>query len=125
MREIGKTVYLVIGWVGLALGAIGTLLPIMPTVPFLIVAVWAFSKSSPQLSRRILANHYVGPPLRNWLRHRAISRRVKYIATIAMAWGCGMAWWFGSPPWALTAQVAVCTLIAAYILTRPDAPPAI
>ncbi len=124
MREIGKRVYLVIGWVSLALGAIGVLLPIMPTVPFLIVAFWAFSQSSPRLSRRILANRYVGPPLRDWLRYNAIPRRAKYFATLAMTGGCLTAWWLGAPPWALGAQVGVCLLAAAYILTRPDPPAA-
>lgn len=124
MREISRAVYLGIGWLGVALGFIGTLLPVMPTVPFLLVAVWAFSKSSPQLSRRLLANRYLGPPLRNWLRYRAISRRVKYITVIAMTWGCGMAWWLGSPAWALAGQIVICIAIAAYILTRPDAPSA-
>lgn len=122
MRQLGKRIYLVIGWTALALGAIGVLLPIMPTVPFLIVAFWAFSQSSPRLSRRILANRHVGPPLRAWLRHNAIPRRAKYIATIAMAGGCILAWWMGAPRWALVLQAGICLSVAVYILTRPDPP---
>lgn len=124
MRAIGKRVYLVIGWVALALGAIGVLLPIMPTVPFLIVAFWAFSQSSPRLSRRLLANRHLGPPLRDWLRYNAIPRRAKYFATLAMAGGCVTAWWLGAPLWVLGTQAGICLLVAAYILTRPDPPPA-
>lgn len=124
MREIGKTVYLVIGWVGLALAVIGTLLPVMPTVPFLIVAFWGFSQSSPRLTRRILANPVFGPPLRDWLRYRAIPRRIKHGTTLAMALGCALGWWLGLPLWMLAVQGTICLLAAAYILTRPDPPAA-
>ena len=122
MREIRRTVYLAIGWVSLALSLIGLALPVMPTVPFVLVAFWAFSQSSPRLSRRLLANDRLGPPLRMWLRHNAISRRVKYVATLMMAGGCVFSWALGVPSWALAAQIAICTAVAAYILTRPDPP---
>ena len=122
MRDIRKTVYLAVGWVSLALGLIGALLPVMPTVPFVLVAFWAFSQSSPRLSRRLLSNPHFGPALRNWLRHNAIPRRVKYLTTLMMAGGCVMAWYLGAPLWALAAQIGICTIAAAYILTRPDPP---
>lgn len=124
MRDLGRNLYLFIGWASLALAVIGTLMPIMPTVPFLIVAFWAFSKSSPELSRRILAHPRLGPPLRDWLRHGAIPRRVRYLTALAMVWGCGLAWLLGAPAWLLGTQITVCTLVAAYVLTRPDPPAA-
>lgn len=122
MREIRKSVYLAIGWVSLLLGLVGLALPVMPTVPFVLVAFWAFSQSSPRLSRRLLANPHFGPTLRNWLRYNAIPRRVKLLTTLMMAGGCVMSWSLGVPPWALAAQVAICAAVAAYILTRPDPP---
>lgn len=124
MREIRKTVYLAIGWVSLLLGLVGLALPVMPTVPFVLVAFWAFSQSSPRLSRRLLANPHFGPPLRNWLRYNAIPRRVKYLTTLMMAGGCVISWSLGVPVWALVGQVAICVAVATYILTRPDPPEA-
>ena len=122
MREIRRTVYLAIGWISLALGLIGLALPVMPTVPFVLVAFWAFSQSSPKLSRRLLANPHFGPALRNWLRHNAIPRRVKLLTIAMMAGGCAVSWGLGVPTWALAAQIAICMAVAAYILTRPDPP---
>ena len=122
MREIRRTVYLAIGWVSLALGLIGLALPVMPTVPFVLVAFWAFAQSSPRLSRRLLANPHFGPSLRNWLRYNAIPRRVKYITTVMMAGGCVAAWLLGAPVWVLTTQITICMAVAAYVLTRPEPP---
>lgn len=123
MSQMRKTVYLVIGWLALGLGLIGVLLPVMPTVPFVLVAFWAFAKSSPRMSRQLLRHRHVGPPLRIWLRHNAISRRAKALSTITMAAGCMVTWALGLPAKALLAQIVVCTLVAAYILSRPVPPP--
>lgn len=122
MREIRTRVYLIIGWLSVGLAVVGSLLPVMPTVPFLLVAFWAFSQSSPRLSRRILRNPHFGPILRDWLRYQAIPRPAKYLATGTMAAGCLLSWMLRVPNWALALQVTVCLLVAAFILSRPDRP---
>lgn len=122
MREIRTRVYLIIGWLSVGLAVVGSLLPVMPTVPFLLVAFWAFSQSSPRLSRRILRNPHFGPILRDWLRYQAIPRPAKYLATATMATGCLLSWMLRVPNWALALQVTVCLLVAAFILSRPDRP---
>ena len=69
---------IILGWFFLALGAIGAVLPILPTTPFLIVALALFSKSSPRFHQMLLDNRWFGPTLRQWEETRTLSRHTKY-----------------------------------------------
>lgn len=110
----------VLGLVALALGIIGIALPVMPTVPFLLLAAAAFARSSPRLERRILNHPTYGPPVRAWREHGAISRLAKIWATAGMAGGVGFSLLMGMPLWVVTAQALICTAIGAYVITRPE-----
>ena len=41
-----RPIYLVLGWVFFSLGAVGVVLPLLPTTPFMVLALWAFSRGS-------------------------------------------------------------------------------
>ena len=69
---------IILGWFFLALGAIGAVLPILPTTPFLIVALALFSKSSPRFHQMLLNNRWFGPTLRQWEETRTLSRKTKF-----------------------------------------------
>jgi len=60
-----------------ALGAIGVVLPILPTTPFLILALACFAKSSPRFHQALLNNQFFGDALSQWEEQRSISRRSK------------------------------------------------
>jgi uncharacterized membrane protein YbaN (DUF454 family) len=66
------------------LGFVGAFVPVLPTVPFLIVAVWAGGRGWPQLEAWLLAHPRHGPALRRWRDHRAVPRRAKRLATLTM-----------------------------------------
>lgn len=61
-----RLVWRIIGLLSLGLAAIGTALPVVPTVPFLLVAAWAFTKSSPELREKIRNNPRYGPIVVAW-----------------------------------------------------------
>ncbi|MBU2869602.1 YbaN family protein [Colwellia sp. E2M01] len=69
-------------FVGLAL--LGAVLPILPTVPFLLVAAACFAKSSPELQQKLLANKTFGPLIKDWQETRSISLKSKRIALLTM-----------------------------------------
>jgi len=75
--------YLLAGFMSLALGAVGIFVPLLPTVPFVILAAFCFARSSPTLERRLLEHHHFGLHIRNWREHGAISRRGKRAALAA------------------------------------------
>ncbi len=49
MLRFKKIVYIVLGCIGLALGTVGVIFPVLPTVPFYMLAAFAFAKSSKRL----------------------------------------------------------------------------
>ena len=80
--------YLVAGLASLALGSIGVLLPLLPTVPFMILAAFCFANSSPRLESWLVEHHVFGTHIKNWRDRRAITRRGKWAATVAFAVSC-------------------------------------
>lgn len=76
--------YRVFGILALVLGAIGALVPILPTTPFVLLAAFFFSRSSPRLHRWLRQNRWFGGGLRDWEDHRVIRMPAKFIATITL-----------------------------------------
>ena len=73
---------IILGWFFIALGAIGVVLPILPTTPFLIVALALFAKSSPRFHQMLRNNVWFGPSLKQWEDKKTLSRRTKYKASL-------------------------------------------
>jgi len=113
-----------LGWVMVALGVIGALLPVMPTTIFLILAVGCFARSSPKFERKLLEHPRYGPSLRAWREQGAISRKGKAFAAGGMAFGFVMFLWGARPSWPLLLGVAAFFLASAvYVLSRPSPAP--
>ena len=60
-----RIVYLSLGWLLLTIGILGAFMPILPTTPFLIMAVACFARSSPRLETWLLDHPRFGGPLRD------------------------------------------------------------
>ena len=80
-----RTTYLILGWTCIGLGVIGALLPLMPTTVFLLIAAWAFSKSSERWHQWLLNHPRFGRLIRCWHEHHAMPRRAKRIALLTLA----------------------------------------
>ncbi|MCT4331316.1 YbaN family protein [Paracoccus sp. YLB-12] len=115
-----RQIWFAVGALFLALGAIGVALPVMPTVPFLLVAAWAFARSSPRLRQKILDNPTYGPSVRAWQERGAISRIAKIWAVSAMAAGIGLSIWLGLPVWVIGLQAGTCAAVGAFVASRPE-----
>lgn len=116
---IMRLLWLGVGWVSLVLGSIGAFLPVMPTVPFLILAVWAFSRSSPYWRDRILHHPKFGPPIKAWRERGVVSRNAKIWAISAMTIGVVWALFLALPPAVIAVQATICAMVSVYLITRP------
>lgn len=114
-----RRLYLAGGILSVALGAVGALLPIMPTVPFLVLGVYCFARSNPEWERRILDHPNWGPQVRDWRDRRAISRRAKIAAIGAMSAGAVFTWYFLGHPW-YWASIAILVVAGSWIATRNE-----
>ncbi len=81
-KRIKKYLLLVSGLLCLALGIIGAVLPILPTTPFLILALACFANSSPRFHQMLLNNRWFGAALQQWEESRSISRASKIKAML-------------------------------------------
>lgn len=116
---MARHLYLVAGLVSVALGAIGVFLPIMPTVPFLLLAAYCFARSNPEWEQRLLDHPQWGPQLRDWRERRAISRKAKTMAIGAMTVGAVVTWYtLGEPYYYIS--IAVLVLAGSWIATRNE-----
>ena len=68
------------GTVSLVLGAIGMVLPILPTTPFLLLALACYCRSSKRMTRWILTNKYFGDYIRRYKEGKGIPLKTKILA---------------------------------------------
>lgn len=107
------------GCLAFLLGAIGIVLPLLPTVPFMILAAFCFAESSPRLHSWLLNHPVLGPPIQDWRRSGAISRRAKIAATISIAVVYGISLITVGKAWVLVVQAAVLCAVLIFIWSRP------
>lgn len=84
-RRVAVLLWRLVAVLAFALGVIGAFLPVLPTVPFLLVAAWAAGKGWPVFEAWLLRHPRFGPPVRRWRERGAIGRGAKWLATATMA----------------------------------------
>lgn len=114
-----RSFYLVAGLLSVALGMLGIFLPLLPTVPFMILAAFCFARSSPALEARLLGHPHFGDHIRRWRDKGAISRRGKRAALWAFGFSAMLALIVSPFPWFLV-PVAAAVVGGTWIWTRPE-----
>ena len=79
-----NVLFLSLGLVLTLLGIIGAFLPVMPTTPFMILALGCFAETSPRFHAMLLNNRWIGSPLRQWDQTKTVRRRTKIQALIML-----------------------------------------
>ena len=121
--DIGiRILWLFVGLSSVTLGAIGVVVPLLPTTPFLLLAAFAFARSSSRLQTWLHEHPKFGPLIDNWQQHGSIDRKSKTVSMIVIVLTPVITFFVGVPTWALVTQVVVLACSATFILTRPLPP---
>jgi len=113
------------GYVFFALGLIGIVVPLMPTVIFWILAAACFARSCPRMRARLFSWPGVGPTIESYLTRGELSVRSKRAAVLGLtAVGALSLYFLSGQPSAAMFVVIVLVAVAVYIWTRPNALPA-
>ncbi|WP_051909996.1 YbaN family protein [Paenirhodobacter enshiensis] len=117
-----RVLFLALGGMFVLLGFVGAFLPVLPTVPFLILAAGCFARSSERLENWLLSHRHFGPLLSDWRERGAIPRRAKLLALAGSGAGFVLFVWGRAPGWPLGLAVgAVIAGAMLYVFSRPDA----
>jgi uncharacterized membrane protein YbaN (DUF454 family) len=115
-----RPVWLTIGVVCVATGAAGVVLPLLPATPFLLLAAYAFARSSPRLHGWLLDHAHFGPLIQDWREQGSIARRTKVVSLAVMAATLLLSFALQVPLWIIAIQAAALAGSAAFIVTRPE-----
>ena len=88
MKNLKKKLYIAFGFLVVALAIIGVFIPSLPTVPFLLVALFCFERSSKKYHDMIMNNKYFGPVLQDYYSGKGLTLSVKIKAILFLS--CGM-----------------------------------
>lgn len=114
-------VWLTLGILALGLGVIGLVLPLLPTVPFLLLAAFCFANSSDRMHNWLISHRIFGPPIQDWNRNRAISQRGKKAATASILLVFLLSMIAGIAPVILGIQGVTLIAVLIFIWSRPSA----
>ena len=120
MDVSARFIWLLTGLAALAIGAVGLVLPLLPTTPFLLVAAFAFARSSERMNKWLREHQVFGPLINNWHRDGSIDPKTKQTAIIVIVATPLVMWLLDVPTWIVACQIVVLSAAAIFILTRPS-----
>ncbi|HCW47349.1 DUF454 family protein [Mixta calida] len=108
-----RIILLIIGWLAIVLGALGVVLPLLPTTPFILLAAWCFARSSPRFHHWLLYRSWFGKYLRHWQQHRALPPGIKGRAMLLTVATFALSLWLVKLFWL---RVMLLCMLAALLL---------
>lgn len=115
-----RALLICLGWLCVVLAVFGIFLPILPTVPFLLVAAWAFTQGSSK-ARDWLFNHpRLGPLVKQWSGQKAIPRPIKIRAIISIWAGMLLSMLIVKKLWLVIMLATIGLCVSIYIWRKPE-----
>lgn len=115
-----RIVFTILGLLSLGLGMIGVILPLLPTVPFILLAAFFFAHSSKKMHNYLIYHNFFGPMIRNWQRNGSIHPRAKIAATLSITAVFLISFAIGVPKYVLGIQSITLTAVMFFIWSRPN-----
>ena len=115
-----RALWFITGLFAVAIGLIGIVVPLLPTVPFMILAAFCFSRSSDRWHNWLVHHPVYGPHIRDWRERGAIRTKAKRLATAMILAAFGISILLGVRPAILFIQALVLCVVMIFIWTRPS-----
>ena len=116
-----KRVFLIsLGWLCVGLASVGIFVPGIPTTPFLIVALWAFAKSSKKFHSWLINHKRFGLVLRNWESHKVVPKKAKILMIVLQISAVVMIQFSLNNYFITISLFAILFFVAWYVLSLPS-----
>lgn len=113
-------IWAIFGFACLAFAILGIVLPLVPTVPFLLLAAFSFARSSNKLHVWLVSHPIFGPPIEDWRLRGAVRTNAKRLVTLSI----GIVFLFslvvGLKTLVLVIQALILICVLIFIWTRPS-----
>ena len=118
-----RTILISLGLLCVGLGFVGVFVPGIPTTIFLIIALWAFTKSSEKLRYWLLHHKRFGPILNNWQKHKVVPRRAKILMVILMSSAVVLFHYSLQNLYLTIGLIIILVSVAIYVISLPSETP--
>jgi len=115
-----RFIYLCLGLTSVLLAGVGAVLPLLPTVPFLLLAAFFFARSSERLHDWLLSHATFGPMILDWNERGAIRPSAKKAATLSVAAVFSISIFLNVPTHVLLIQALTLGGVMIFIWSRPN-----
>ncbi|MEW6583829.1 MAG: YbaN family protein [Actinomycetota bacterium] len=115
----------VLAWCGgtaaLLVGAVGVVVPVLPTTPFVLLAAGCYARASTRVHRRLVGHPRFGPLIGEWRRHRSIPHRTKLFALAVMPSSIALSiWLMRGHPWVQGMLAATALAVGGWLWRVPS-----
>ena len=94
MRKTKKFLWITLGFISLGVGAVGVVLPLLPSFPFLLLTLISFAKSSNKLEDWFRSTKMHRKHLEPFLERKVMTRKTKVTIMLSMTIFMGIGFWF-------------------------------
>ena len=116
-----KRLFLIsLGWICVSLAFVGVFVPGIPPTIFLIIALWAFTKTSKKLRYWLLHHKRFGPILSNWQEHKVVPLRAKILMVTFMILSVILFHYSLQNLYLTTGLIVILGFVARYVISLPS-----
>lgn len=121
-NRVARVLYFSMGVAALMAAALGVVLPLLPTTPFVLLAAACFARSSERFHRAMLRQRWLGPILSDWEKHRAMQRSTKHAAVFMLVVSFGASMLIAPAHWQRALLLATALVLSFFIWRVPVQP---